>query len=161
MFTTADLCDAFGEDVIIAEPIFFQYGKKKKIFGPIATVKVFEDNVLVKEALEVISPGSILVVDGGGSRQCALMGDNLAEIAIKRKLAGVIIYGCIRDSAIINKMDVSIFAIGTNPRKSIKQGNGLTDIAVQFAGVNWQPGHFVYADEDGILVTEEPLDGIY
>lgn len=154
----ADLCDDHRDKIKLAEPIFEQYGKKTSISGPIVTVKVFEDNVLVKKALETIPEGSLLVVDGGASKRCALMGDNLAAIAVNRKLAGVIINGCIRDSAVINEMDIGVFALGTNPFKSIKEGKGQTDIPVQFAGLNWQPGHFVYADSDGIIISENKLD---
>ncbi|MGO4887967.1 ribonuclease E activity regulator RraA [Anaerobacillus sp. MEB173] len=156
-FNTADLCDEFTNQVKVAEPIFYSYGGKKKFSGPIATVKVYEDNVLVKKALETIPEGTVLVVDGGGSRKCALLGDNLAAIGQKRGLAGVIIYGCIRDSAEIAEMEIGVLAVGTNPFKSIKQGKGHENISIQFAGIDWVPGHFVYADEDGILISEQNL----
>ena len=154
----ADLCDAHHDKIKLAEPIFKQFGKKTSISGSIVTVKVFEDNVLVKKALETIPEGSLLVVDGGASKRCALMGDNLAAIAVNRKLAGVIINGCIRDSAEINAMDIGVFALGTNPFKSIKEGKGQQNIPVQFAGLNWQPGYFAYADSDGIIISENKLD---
>ncbi|UOE93017.1 ribonuclease E activity regulator RraA [Alkalihalobacillus sp. LMS39] len=153
-FQTADLCDEFRDKLKVADRLFRQYGKKSAFFGPIYTVKVYEDNVLVKRALETIPQHSVLVVDGGGSTRCALMGDNLADIAVKRKLAGVIIYGCIRDSALIHTMDTCILAIGTNPFKSIKKGEGEVQIPLSFAGVCWEPGHYVYADEDGILLSD-------
>ncbi|MBU8906771.1 ribonuclease E activity regulator RraA [Desertibacillus haloalkaliphilus] len=156
-FHTADLCDDYRDELKLADPLFNQFGKKRNFSGPIVTVKVFEDNVLVKKALETIPSGSVLVVDGGASRRCALMGDNLAEIAVKRKLAGVIINGCIRDSGEINEMDIGVFALGTNPFKSIKEGKGYENLSVQFAGVDWSPGQYVYADEDGILLAERKL----
>ena len=96
---TADLCDEFAQEIQVCAVEFKSYGKNKRFSGPIATVKVFEDNVFVKEALQQIPEGSVLVVDGGGSKRCALMGGNLGEIAETRKLAGVIIYGCVRDTA--------------------------------------------------------------
>ncbi|WP_308215529.1 ribonuclease E activity regulator RraA [Sinobaca sp. H24] len=114
--------------------------------------------MLVKKALEELPEGSVLVVDGGGSSRCALMGDNLAEIAFERKLAGVIIHGCIRDSDEIAQMDVAVFAIGTNPVKSVKNGKGDANIPVEFASVTWQPGQWVYADNDGILLSAHELD---
>ncbi|WP_209123676.1 ribonuclease E activity regulator RraA [Alkalihalobacillus sp. BA299] len=154
---TADIHDAHGDQLILVEPIFKFYGQKKTFEGPICTVRVFEDNVLVKKALQEIPEGSVLVVDGGGSKKCALMGDNLAEIAVARKLAGVIINGCIRDSAQVNEMNIGVFAIGTNPIRSVKKGEGEMNIPVQFAGVNWEPNHYVYADSDGILVAELKL----
>jgi regulator of ribonuclease activity A len=156
-FQTADICDDYRDSVKVAESLFRQFGKRKAFFGPIYTVKVFEDNVLVKKALQNIPKGSVLVVDGGGSRRCALIGDNLADIAVKRQLAGVVMYGCIRDSAQINEMDIAIFAIGSNPMKSIKQGKGQENVPVQFAGVNFEPGYYLYADEDGILISENQL----
>jgi regulator of ribonuclease activity A len=155
---TADLCDEYRDQVKIAEPIFSIYGEKKSFFGPISTVKVYEDNVLVKKALQTIPEGSVLVVDGGGSTRCALLGDNLADIAVKRNLAGVIVYGCIRDSAEINQMNIGVRAIATHPLKSIKQGKGLENISVQFAGISFEPGSYLYADEDGILVSDERLN---
>lgn len=156
-FQTADLHDEYGDKFKLAEPIFRFWGKKKSFSGQIHTVRVFEDNVLVKKALQEIPEGSVLVVDGGGSLKCALMGDNLAEIAVSRNLAGVIINGAIRDSAQINEMNIGVFALGTNPIKSIKQGKGDENVPVQFAGVNWIPGHYVYADSDGILISEEKV----
>lgn len=156
-FQTADLHDEHGEKFQLAQPIFRFWGKKKAFAGPICTVRVFEDNVLVKKALQEIPEGSVLVVDGGASLKCALMGDNLANIAVTRNLAGVIINGAIRDSAQIDEMDIGVFALGTNPIKSIKQGKGDENVPVQFAGINWIPGHYVYADQDGILISVEKV----
>ncbi|WP_100373860.1 ribonuclease E activity regulator RraA [Bacillus sp. FJAT-45037] len=157
MFHTADLCDQFREQLQVADPILRHYGKKRSFTGPISTIKVFEDNVLVKSSLESIPKGHVLVVDGGGSTRCALIGDNLAEIAISRELAGIVVYGCIRDSSFINEMNIGIRALGTNPMKSIKQGKGDVDIPLQFAGIVFKPGHTLYADGDGIIVSETCL----
>lgn len=157
IFQTADLHDEHGEKLKLAEPVFRFWGQKKSFYGPIYTVRVFEDNVLVKKALQEIPEGSVLVVDGGGSLRCALMGDNLAKIAIERNLAGVIINGAIRDSAQINEMNIGVFALGTCPIRSVKKGEGDENVPVQFAGINWIPGHYVYADSDGILVSAEKL----
>ena len=156
-YLTADICDAHRDSVQLANPVFTLYGNKRSFHGPVQTVKVFEDNELVKQSLETIPEGSVLIVDGGGSLNCALMGDNLAEIAINRNLAGIVINGCIRDSALINNMNVAIFALQTNPFKSIKQGKGEANLPVQFAGLNFEPGNYVYADEDGILLAKEKL----
>lgn len=158
-FTTADLCDDFANEVQICTVEFKSYGKNKKFSGPIATVKVLEDNVLVKEALQQIPEGSVLVVDGGGSRRCALMGDNLGGIAQTRKLAGVIIYGCVRDSAEIAEQNIGVLAIGSNPLRSVKNGKGSTDITLNFGDVEWVPNHYVYADEDGVILASRPLIG--
>ncbi|SFE42964.1 ribonuclease E activity regulator RraA [Alteribacillus iranensis] len=158
MGLTADICDIYREKVTLADPMFKSFGKKQTFYGPIHTVKVFEDNVLVKKSLEDIPEGSVLVVDGGGSMRCALLGDNLAAIAESRKLQGVIVFGCIRDSGEMNDMNVSIRAVATNPIKSIKKGEGEVNVPVRFANVDWKPGSWVYADEDGILITEDMLD---
>lgn len=138
--------------------MFRSFGGKQQFSGPIATVKVFKDNVLVREALETVPEGSVLVVDGGGSKQCALMGDRLGEIAVSRGLAGVIINGCVRDSAELSQMEIGVMALAPMPLKSRKEGKGDRDIPVTFGGVNWEPGHYVYADEDGIVVSPRALE---
>ncbi|MDA8352456.1 MAG: ribonuclease E activity regulator RraA [Firmicutes bacterium] len=155
---TADVCDQYHEELQICEPMFRSFGGKQQFSGPIATVKVFEDNVLVREALETVPEGSVLVVDGGGSKQCALMGDRLGEIAVSRGLAGVIINGCVRDSAELSQMEIGVMALAPMPLKSRKEGKGDRDIPVTFGGVNWEPGHYVYADEDGIVVSPRSLE---
>lgn len=154
---TADLYDAHEQEVQICQPLFRSFGGRGNFCGPIATVQVWEDNVLVKEAIETVPSGTVLVVDGGGSTRCALLGDNLAAKAVERGLSGFIIYGCVRDTAELAKMPIGIFAVASNPRKSVKQGKGHRDIPLSFGGVLWQPGHWVYADEDGVLVAPRPL----
>ncbi|MFS0781908.1 ribonuclease E activity regulator RraA [Bacillus sp. 1P06AnD] len=156
----ADICDRFIERVSICEQEFHTYGNRKSFSGPIETVRVFEDNVLVVKALESIPEGSVLVVDGGGSKKCALMGDRLAGIAVTRNLAGVIIYGCIRDCAEIDEMDLGVRALGTNPKKSRKDGKGHRNICLYFGGIEWHAGDYAYCDEDGILVAKEKLPEI-
>lgn len=156
-FKTADLCDEYSNELQIIGSAFRSFGKKKSFSGPIKTVKVFEDNVLVKEALETIPAGSVLVVDGGGSNRCALMGDKLGEIAESRNLAGVIINGCVRDAAELAQLNVGIFALGSHPLKSKKEGKGETDISLSFLSLDWEPGHYVYADEDGVIISEKAL----
>ncbi len=156
-FKTADICDEYAEKLQICNLAFRSYGKKQQFSGKVETVHVYEDNVLFKEALESVPAGSVIVVNGGGSRNCALMGDRLAGIAAKRKLAGVIINGCVRDSADLANIDVGIFALGTNPLKSKKNGIGERDERFTFGDVQWAPGYYVYADEDGVIVSEEKL----
>lgn len=157
-FKTADLCDDFIDELNIPIIDLKSFGGKTSFSGPISTVRVYEDNVLVKQALETIPEGNVLVVDGGGSKRRALMGDRLADIAVRRKLAGVIIYGCIRDSLDISNMDVGVFALGTNPQKSRKDAIGESDVALKFGGIDWNPGDYVYADEDGIVIAKRKLD---
>lgn len=156
-FKTADLCDEFSDELTICKQAFVSYGKKKTFSGPISTVKVLEDNVLVLQALETIPKGHVLVVDGGGSKNCALLGDRLAGIALDRGLAGIIIYGCVRDTVEIGTMDVGVLALGSNPLRSRKEGKGTADETLSFGDIAWEPGHFVYVDEDGIVVSESNL----
>ena len=150
---TADICDRFPESVEVCEAMFTSYGSVDAFNGQISTVKVYEDNVLVREALEDLAPGSVLVVDGGGSRRCALLGDKLASIAASRGLAGIIINGCVRDSRELAEIEVGIMALASHPLRSKKEGKGQRDVPVEFGGVTWTPGHHVYADNDGIVLA--------
>ncbi len=154
---TTDLCDSHEGKVKVAQPLFKSFGAKKSFGGEIATVKVFEDNVLVKEMLGENGKGKVLVVDGGGSLRCALMGDILAKMAIDNGWEGVVIYGCIRDSAGIDKMNVGVKALSAIPVKSKKGGEGEMNADVTFAGITFKPGQFVYVDEDGIIIAESNL----
>jgi len=156
---TADLYDSCGDTLQVADPLFRCFGQRAAFGGPIATVKVFEDNTLVRARLETAGGGHVLVVDGGGSRRCALVGDLLAQLAIDNGWAGIIVNGCIRDSREIDAMDIGVQALATNPAKSEKRGEGRENTAVRFAGVTFTPGHFVYADADGIVVAEQDLGG--
>lgn len=154
---TADLCDDFAKELAICKQPFQSYGGKKAFSGIISTVKVFEDNVLVKEALQTIPEGHVLVVDGGGSRERALMGDMLAEIAVKRNLAGVIINGCVRDTEDLGKMNIGVLALGSFPLKSRKEGLGEKEIPVTIGDAEFRPGNYVYADGDGVVIAERKL----
>lgn len=154
---TTDLCDQFPDRVEVCEPIFTSYGSAGEFHGRISTVKVHEDNVLVKEALEDVARGTVLVVDGGGSKRCALLGDRLASIAASRGLAGIIINGCVRDSEELARIDVGILALATHPLKSAKAGFGARETTVRFGGVAWTPGHHVYADPDGVILSATAL----
>lgn len=154
---TADLCDDFIQELDIVAPIFKDYGKRKFFHGEIVTVKLFEDNVLFKKMLQTDGTGKVIVLDGGGSLRCALMGDRLATLAVENNWAGVVIFGCIRDSMIIADIEVGVKAVNTCPAKSIKRGEGQTNIPVTFGGVTFKPGQYLYADEDGIVVANRPL----
>ena len=154
---TADICDSFAERVEVCEPMFTSFGSVDSFDGRISTVRVYEDNVLVREALEDLTPGSVLVVDGGGSLRCALLGDNLASIGASRALAGIIINGCVRDTLELAGIGVGILALASHPSRSKKEGEGQRDVPVVFGGVTWTPGHYVYADNDGIVLAPEKL----
>lgn len=156
-FATADLYDEHGDDVQVALPMFRDYGNTLRFHGRISTLKVHEDNTLVRSALEEEGEGRVLVVDGGGSLRCALLGDMLAKLGQDNAWAGIIIYGCIRDSAVIATMDIGVKALDTNPKKSVKKGEGDRDITIEFAGIRFEPGNYIYADEDGILLANETL----
>lgn len=154
---TADLCDEHGDSVQVCEPAFRAFGLRRAFSGPVSTVRCFEDNSRVKEAVEGPGQGRVLVVDGGGSRRRALLGDKLGEAAVRNGWAGVIIHGCIRDSAELDRMDLGIRALGTMPLRSDKRGEGERDVPVRFAGATFRPGDYVYVDEDGIVVAHGPL----
>lgn len=156
-FATADLYDEHMDKVQVALPGFRDYGGKKGFSGPVVTLKVHEDNTLVRELLEHPGDGCVLVVDGGASLRCALLGDNLAQLGRDNGWEGVVVYGCIRDSAVIAGIDIGVKALDTNPAKSGKRGEGQRDATVRFSGLVIRLGMYLYADEDGILVSDEAL----
>ncbi|MGI6127480.1 MAG: ribonuclease E activity regulator RraA [Planifilum sp.] len=156
-FKTTDLCDQFSSQAAACEDLFTSFGGKKRFSGPIATVRVFEDNVLVRKMIETIPAGTVLVVDGGGSKRCALLGDRLAAIALERGIAGFIIHGCVRDTAELARMDIGVLALGKVPLRSRKEGKGVIGEPVRFAGVDWIPGHHVYVDEDGVVLFPQKM----
>ena len=151
---TADLVDLYGEELASVALPFRSFGGRARFSGPVVTVKCFEDNALLKQKLaqEDAPEGKVLVVDGGGSYRSALVGDVIAGIAVERGWAGLIVHGVVRDSVALGALPIGIKALGTNPAKSSKTGAGQADIAVNIAGVTFQPGDTVYCDEDGIVV---------
>jgi regulator of ribonuclease activity A len=153
-FQTADLYDLHAERLQVALPLFFSYGSKLKFSGEIVTIKCHEDNSLVAEQVSTPGQGKVLVIDGGGSLRCALVGDNLAQKAIENGWEGIVVFGCIRDSVIINGMDIGIKALQTNPAKSVKRNTGVLNETVRFADVGFTPGAYLYSDEDGIVVSD-------
>lgn len=154
---TAELCDANEGKVRVVQPMFRSFGGKSSFGGPITTLKVFEDNSLVRSTLETTGNGRVLVVDGGGSMRCALVGDQLAVLAINNGWAGIVVYGCVRDTRTIGELNVGLFALASHPMKSVKKGAGDADLIVTFGGVDFVPGEYVYADEDGIIVSQAAL----
>lgn len=156
-YVTPDLCDAYPELVQVLEPLFSNFGGRDSFGGQIVTLKCFEDNSLVKEQVELDGKGKVLVVDGGGSLRCALLGDMLAEKAAKNGWEGLVIYGCVRDVDILIQTDVGVQALASHPKKSNKRGVGELDVPVTFAGVTFRSGEYVYADNNGVLVSPSPL----
>lgn len=157
MIATADLCDAHPDKIRIAQPLFRDFGGKHAFHGPCATVKALEDNTLVRAALEEAGGGRVLVVDGGGSLRCALVGDVLAGLAESNGWTGIVVYGCIRDAQAISQIPVGVKALNTFPQKSEKRGTGQRQVVAHFAGITIHPGDYIYADADGLLVAAEDL----
>jgi regulator of ribonuclease activity A len=161
-FATTDLCDdnaAMLEDgrLAVLPPVFRHYGKHVRFSGPASTLKVFEDNALVRSTLETPGKGNVLVIDGGASLRRALVGGQLALLAQVNGWAGIIVDGCVRDTEEINACDVGVRALGAHPRKSAKAGAGERGLRVQIQGVAVNPGDWIYADADGVLVAQQKL----
>lgn len=155
---TPDLCDNHPDKIKVVEMDFNNYGKRQSFCGQIVTVKCFEDNSLVKEQASQPGKGKVMVVDGGGSARRALLGDMIAENFVKNEWEGIIIYGRIRDVDVINTLELGVQALGTVPIKTEKRGLGDLNVPVHFGGVDFIPGQYIYADNNGILVSEEALD---
>jgi len=159
---TTDLCDA-NEDALadgslrVFDPGLIALGGRAAFAGPAATLKVFEDNALIAEAVKTPGAGRVLVVDAGGSRRCAVFGGNLAAAAARSGWGGVIINGCARDSGEIDAADIGVRALALHPRRPSKRGEGQRDVAVAFLGVTVRPGEWIYADADGVLVSSTAL----
>ena len=154
---TADLYDAHGEALRVAAPIFRDFGGMRCFEGLVSTVRVFEDNSLVRAALEARGGGRVLVVDGGGSLRTALLGDLLALKALDHGWSGITINGSVRDSEELATMPFGVLALGTTPRRSAKEGWGYRDRPVQFLGVTIRPGAWICADADGWVIAPAPL----
>lgn len=158
-FRTAELCDRYAAThrLQIVEPILKPFGANPAFSGRITTLKVFEDNVLLRKTVDEPVTSRVLVIDGGGSHRCALFGGNISRLACERGWAGIIVYGCVRDSVELNELPIGIRALHTHPLTSHKRGGGERDTLITFAGVNFKTDHFLYADEDGIVVADSEL----
>ncbi|XVE82072.1 hypothetical protein DITRI_Ditri15bG0117200 [Diplodiscus trichospermus] len=159
---TTDLSDSNAALLVTGElraldPIFKIYGKRHAFSGPIVTVKVFEDNVLVRQLIESKGEGRVLVIDGGGSTRCALLGGNLAVAAQNMGWSGIIVNGCVRDVDEINACDIGVRALASHPLKSNKKAVGDKHVTVRFAGTLIHDGEWLYADNDGILISKTEL----
>lgn len=155
-YVTPDLCDAYP-DVDVVEPIFSNFGGHDSFGGEIVTVKCHEDNSIVKEQVDNDGTGKVMVVDGGGSFRRALLGDMLAEKAAKNGWEGIIVYGCVRDVDVLAQTPLGIQALASHPMKTDKRGIGDLNVVVSFAGVTFRPGDYVYADNNGIIVSPKAL----
>lgn len=168
-FATCDLCDAHKNDPVeafrVLPPVFKNFGARLTFCGPVVTVKCFEDNTLVKAAVDSVgyldTPegriAQVLVVDGAGSLRRALLGGNLGAAAAKNGWAGVVIDGCVRDVAELAPLDVGIRALASMPFPTDKRNQGLKDLVVQIQGMQVKPGEWLYADADGMVVSATRL----
>jgi regulator of ribonuclease activity A len=161
-FSTCDLCDEHPQQLesgalAVLPPLFRHFGKRTMFSGPATTLKVHEDNALVRSTLEAPGNGHVLVIDGGGSLRRALVGGQLGLLAQDNGWAGIVVHGCIRDSVEIDACDIGVRALALHPQKSCKKGVGERNIRVDIAGVAVDPGDWIYADADGILVAQERL----
>ncbi|WP_444957908.1 ribonuclease E activity regulator RraA [Microbulbifer sp. ZKSA002] len=155
--STPDLCDAYPDEVRVVDPMFINYGGRDRFGGQIVTIKCFEDNSLVRELVAEPGQGKVLVVDAGGSMRRACLGDMLAEKAVANGWEGILMYGCIRDVDEIAELDLGVQALGSHPMKTEKKGIGERGLAVSFAGVDFRPGEYLYADNSGVIVAGKAL----
>lgn len=159
-FATCDLCDEHKNDTDgafrVLPPVFKDYGQLTKFSGPVSTVKCFEDNTLVKAAVDSPGNGRVLVVDGGASLRRALVGGNLGQAAQDNGWAGVLVHGAVRDAAELRACQVGIRALALMPLPTDRRDQGLRDVPVQIDGVWVRPGDWLYADEDGMVVMAQP-----
>jgi len=154
VISTADLLDEHGDRAAVCDTVFRQFGGVRAFSGEIATVRCYEDNVLVRQRAGEPGTGRVLVVDGGGSLRCALVGDNIAGLALASGWSGIVINGCVRDSAALGDLALGVSALGTHPRASRKAGAGELDVPITFGSVTFRPGAHVASDGDGIVVID-------
>lgn len=159
-FTTAGLADRFGSEVEAAEPILPSFGGRTRFHGAIITLDIYEDRGLIQEILQEPGEGKVLVVDGGGSIQRALVGQELAQLGEENGWQGIIIYGCVRHAARLSEMAIGIRALASSPLPPSEHGRGSRHKPVHFAGITFREGQFVYADEDGVLIAPRDLVNI-
>ena len=156
-FVTCDLCDDHPDDVRVCEPMFASFGGRETFGGEIVTVKCHEDNSRVKELLATPGKGKVLMVDGGGSLRCALMGDLIGASAVQNGWEGVIIYGCVRDVDALAELDLGVHAVASIPLKSVRKGVGETGLDITFGGITFVQGQYVYADNNGVITSPKKL----
>lgn len=149
---TADICDDHDDAVVVLDPGFVSLGGRHEMAGEAVTLRLFEDNSLVRDAVAEEGLGRVLVIDAGGSLRRAVVGDNLAAQAAANGWSGILVNGAVRDAAILAGIDLAVHALGTNPRRTEKHGQGDRDVTVHFGSADIHPGDRIVADLDGILV---------
>jgi regulator of ribonuclease activity A len=152
---TADLADSYGPELRVCDVQFRQFGGRRSFAGPVRTVSCHEDNSLLRDLLHTPGSGGVLVIDGAGSLRAALVGDLIAGAALANGWAGLVVRGAVRDTAALSGLDLGIKALGTNPRRSAKNGAGAVDVPVTFGGVTFHPGDILHADDDGLVLLPE------
>ena len=157
-WSVPDICDEFSEEISVLEPLFADFGGKEKFCGEIVTIKCFEDNSLVGDAVRSPGGGRVLVVDGGGSLRHALLGDLLAAAAVENGWQGLLINGCVRDVEILEFIELGVKALNIHPVKTEKRGEGRLNVNVTFAGVTIRPGSWLYADANGVIIAARDLE---
>ena len=159
--STPDLCDQYENDdsveIQVLDSIFNSYGGLKQFYVKIVTIKCFEDNSLLKELARTPGEGRVIIMDGGGSLRRAILGDMIAANAVKNGWAGLIINGCVRDVDELAELQIGVKALNTHPIKTEKRGIGDSNVAVTFAGQTIKPGQWIYADNNGVIVTDQEL----
>ena len=156
-FKTTDLCDEHGDLLQVATPRLTFFGASRTLAGEVVTVKCFEDNSKVVEQLDTPGKGRVLVVDGGASLRYSLLGGNLGVKAVKNGWAGVLVWGALRDVEELCDLPVGILALASVPRKTSKRGQGVCNVEVEVAGMRVAPGAFLYADENGVVLSPRDL----
>jgi regulator of ribonuclease activity A len=157
--STCDLSDTYGELARIVSPGLRHFGGKRRFNGAVATVKCFEDNSRVRELVTTPGDGRVLLVDGGGSTRYALLGDMLGREALAHGWAGVVVYGCVRDTSVLETLKLGVMALAATPRRSLKNGEGTVGVPIEIAGTPCRPGDLLFADDDGIVVIDPAVIG--
>jgi regulator of ribonuclease activity A len=152
-----DICDQFIDEIVVFDPVFRDFGARRKFSGEIVTIRCFEDNSLVGETVRTPGLGRVIVVDGGGSLRRALLGDLLAAAAAKNGWRGLVINGAVRDVEILETIDLGVKALAACPVKTDKRGEGQLDVSLRFAGAQLDPGQYLYADANGVVVAQRQL----
>lgn len=156
-WSTPDISDKFEDKARVLAPLFQCYGGKSSFSGPIVTVRCFEDNSRVKELAAEPGMARVMVVDGAASLRRALLGDQIAANAFSNGWAGFVINGCVRDVEILKTLSLGVRALNVCPVKTEKLGAGEIDVEIAFAGVKFRTGQYLYADQSGILILEQPI----
>lgn len=154
---TADLCDAYPDQVRVLAPLFTHFGGRREFAGPVETILAYEDNSRVREAVSEPGQGRVLVIDGGASLRRSMVGGDLGKLAARNGWAGILVHGAVRDVHELEATPLGVLALGLIPRKTEKRGLGTRGISVSFAGVTFAPGNWLYADLDGVVVSAGEL----